>query len=260
MSTKEMISPKALVHSRTVVEKHDYVTTGISIYVEGDLLGIELNEYKRFELGDSVQMTFYSPAGIHRLQSTIIGKDEGSIAVIFPPRAFQFVEKRESPRVDVTATGNLRLQQEGAEQITLAEERPQWNHAMSPDELDDDELLAHLHELNGEHDKRSDKLQIALRNISLSGVGFVLEQSSERLSVGDTLEAELQVGLDGAINCDLIIVRRELQEDGFYYGARLDSVGEKQRRALRAFILREQVGLFYHNRNKQNKNKSRSNG
>ncbi|EFM10512.1 type IV pilus assembly PilZ [Paenibacillus curdlanolyticus YK9] len=262
MSTKEMISPKALVHSRTVVEKHDYVTTGISIFVEGDLLGIELNEYKRFELGDAVQMTFYSPVGIHRLQSTVIGKDEGSIAVIFPPRAFQFVEKRESPRVEVTATGNLRLQQEEEEEFLLLQAQqqahPEWNHIKSPDELDDEELLAHLHELNEQHDERTDKLQISLRNISLSGVGFVLEQSSMRLSVGDTVEAELQVGLDGAIRCDLIIVRRELQPDGFYYGARIDGVGEKQHRALRAFILREQVGLFYHNRNKQMKNKSRS--
>lgn len=246
-----MIAPKALVHSRTIVEKQDYVTTGISTYVEGDLLGIDLNEYKRFELGDSVQLTFYSPVGIHRLQSTIIGKDEGSIAVIFPPRAFQFVEKRESPRVEVTAVGKLRYLNE---ESPRPERKLEQLIAPSNAGLMSDELLAELDELlqaaGVEHDEW-DGTPIRISNISNSGLGFLIEQPAVPMMAGEEVEVELRIDGQRVIRCTLSIVRSEATPDGRYYGARFEGLGEKEQRALRAYILREQVGVFYANRRKQ---------
>ncbi|MBD3922559.1 PilZ domain-containing protein [Paenibacillus sp. PR3] len=248
---KEMIAPKALVHSRTIVEKQDYVTTGISTYVEGELLGIDLNEYKRFELGDSVQLTIYSPVGIHRLQSTIIGKDEGSIAVIFPPRAFQFVEKRESPRVEVTAVGKLRIPDE---ESPRTERKLEQLIAPSNAGLMSDELLAELDELlhaaGVEHDDW-EGTPIRVCNVSNSGIGFLVEQPTVPLMTGESVEAELRIEGQRVIRCMLSIVRSENTSEGRYYGARFEEMAELEKRALRAYILREQVGVFYKNRRKQ---------
>jgi PilZ domain. len=248
---KEMIAPKALVHSRTIVEKQDYVTTGISTYVEGELLGIDLNEYKRFELGDSVQLTFYSPVGIHRLQSTIIGKDEGSIAVIFPPRAFQFVEKRESPRVQVEAVGKFRHLDKEAPRT---EQKLEQLIAPSNAGLMSDELFAELDELFQEAGVKHDDwagTPIRICNISSSGLGFLVEQPAMPLKTGERVEAELRIDGQRDIRCMLSIVRSENTPEGRYYGARLEDMAESEQRALRAYILREQVGMFYTNRRKQ---------
>lgn len=246
-----MIAPKALIHSRTIVEKQDYVTTGISTYVEGDLLGIDLNEYKRFELGDSVQLTFYSPVGIHRLQSTIIGKDEGSIAVIFPPRAFQFVEKRESPRVEVTAVGKLRYPDEESPRT-----EPKLEQLIAPSNagLMSDELLAELDELlqaAGVEQDEWEGLPIRVCNISNSGIGFLVEQPAVPMMTGEHVEAELRIDGQRVIRCKLAIIRSEKAPEGRYYGARFEGMAELEQRALRAYILREQVGVFYTNRRKQ---------
>ncbi|PWV94237.1 PilZ domain-containing protein [Paenibacillus cellulosilyticus] len=259
---KELIAPKALVHSRTIVEKQDYVTTGISTYVEGELLGIDLNEYKRFELGDSVQLTFYSPMGIHRLQSTIIGKDEGSIAVIFPPRAFQFVEKRESPRVEVAATGILRLPREG-QKVKAA---PKITDLIAPANagLVSDDLLAELDELFHDAGVELDEWEgtsIRIRNISNSGIGFLIEQPAVPLMTGENVEVELRIDGQRVIRCALSIVRSQTTPEGKYYGARFEGMEEKEQRALRAYILREQVSMFYTNRRlqlKKNNKTSRS--
>lgn len=260
---KEMIAPKALVHSRTVVEKQDYVTTGISTYVEGDLLGIDLNEYKRFDLGDSVQLTFYSPVGIHRLQSTIIGKDEGSIAVIFPPRAFQFVEKRESPRLEVTAEGSLRIEQKQEQKSSSGLSKAEPGEAT--DSALDDQLLAHLEallsdgEVPEERDSSSD-VPIRIQNISMSGLGFLIEHPTMRLFAGDNVKADLQIEGQRKLSCSLHVVRAVDESEGRYYGAKIEGMDEVQQRTLRAFILREQVSIFYRNRSNQLKraNKSRS--
>ncbi|GFN33062.1 PilZ domain-containing protein [Paenibacillus xylaniclasticus] len=252
---RELISPKALVHSRTVVEKQGYVTTGISTYVEGELLGIDLDEYKRFELGDSVQLTFYSPVGIHQLQSTIIGKDEGSIAVIFPPKAFQFTEKRESPRVQVEAEGRIRL---GMTDLTSLEQmKLQWSQELSVDDLDET-LLTRLEQLaDTEADAEEDEeeqgvVPIVVRNISTSGIGFTIEKSSYApLDKGDAVAAELRIDGQLPLLVKLVIVRSEVRSDGRYYGARIEEIREEKQRTLRAYILREQVNMYYRNRTKK---------
>ncbi|MNF94076.1 PilZ domain protein [compost metagenome] len=206
-------------------------------------------------------MTFYSPVGIHRLQSTIIGKDEGSIAVIFPPKAFQFVEKRESPRVQVEANGRLRV--ETADMAPLDQMKLQWSQELSVNDLDEG-LLARLEQLISSPSSSeagvTDSVEIveegvipiSIRNISTSGIGFVIDKSSlVSLTAGDSVVAELRIEGQLPLPCKLVIVRWEDRPEGRYYGARIEEIREEQRRTLRAYILREQVNMFYRNRNKK---------
>ena len=66
-----------LVHCRTVVEKKDYVSTGILTYAEGDMVEVEIGDYQLFDLGTIVKLTIYTPAGIFMFNTTVIAKDEG---------------------------------------------------------------------------------------------------------------------------------------------------------------------------------------
>lgn len=104
-----------LLHSRTAVETDHFVSTGVLSYAEGDVLEIELPEYKRFNLGDSAKITVYSPGGIYTFQSKVVAKGEGALIFINPPHnRNRFVDKREHPRVEVNETGVLRMPANGA--------------------------------------------------------------------------------------------------------------------------------------------------
>ncbi|UVI31652.1 PilZ domain-containing protein [Paenibacillus spongiae] len=212
---KTSFPAKALLHSRTVVEKDGYVSTGILTHVEGDMLEVEMTEYKSFELGNPVHLTVYSAAGIQRVQSTIIGKAEGSLAVLLPPRAFNGLEeKRESVRVDVLLGGSLRHvlkreigEGEGAETIEVEE----W-------------------------------IDLTIRNISLAGLGFEVV-SGPHLFPEDKVEFRIKSGFE--FRCTLAIVRSKPGGDHTFYGARYEGLDEQRQRALRAFLLREQIASYY---------------
>ncbi|MCQ6558822.1 PilZ domain-containing protein [Paenibacillus mendelii] len=206
---------KALLHSRTVVEKDGYVSTGVLTHIEGDMLEVEMTEFKNFELGNPVHLTVYSPVGIHRVQSTIIGKAEGSLAVLFPPRAFSGLEeKRESTRVEMLINGSFRnvlrrqIQTSEGSEILEVEE---W-------------------------------IEFTVRNASLAGLGFEVI-SGPQLHPADKVEAIVKTGFD--LHCTLEIVHSKSGGDHTFYGARFEELGEQERRALRAFLLREQIAVYY---------------
>ncbi|MBW7476775.1 PilZ domain-containing protein [Paenibacillus oenotherae] len=218
---KGMTSTKVLVHSRTVVEKEGYVSTGVLSHVEGEMIEIEMSEYKSFDLGDPVSLTIYSPVGIHRMQSTIIGKAEGSLAVIFPPRSLiGLEEKREMPRIEVYHDGLFRPvtgDRSGAEAQGEA--------------ADEEELV-----------ESALDFELTVRNISFSGIGFqVFGQSA--LEPDDRVKATIKIGFE--LSCTLEIVRKEYDGEQSFYGARFQNLDELQQRALRAFLLREQVATYY---------------
>ncbi|AZN40032.1 PilZ domain-containing protein [Paenibacillus albus] len=215
-TSKATFSTKALLHSRTVVEKDGYVSTGVLAHAEGDMMEIEMTEFRNFELGDPVSMTIYSPVGIHRLQSTVIAKAEGSLAVIFPVRALEGLEeKRESIRFAVMVNGKITRTlsrtvktEEGETKIEAA-----------------------------------DYLDISVRNISDTGLGFVFTAGGSDIKKGETLKVLLAVGFN--FECGLDIIRVEEQGDGKFYGARFQALDELQQRALRAFLLRAQVENYF---------------
>jgi len=204
-SDDDLLPLSVLQNCRTVVEKQHFVTTGVMTHVEGDLFEVELHEYELFELGETVKLTVYSPAGIQSTQSIVFAKYEGAIALLQPPE-FQrrFKERREHARVQVAGTARiLHVRAESGEEVAL--ERPH---------------------------------QLAIHDISLSGLGFTSVEAPY-FARGMRLEAQVDIGF--GFGCRLQIIRRERQENLFVCGAKMELTDSAMLRPLRAVILRHQV-------------------
>jgi hypothetical protein len=197
-----------LVHSRTVMEKKDYVSAGILTYAEGDMVEVEIGDYRVFELGDLVKMTIYTPAGIFMFNTTVIAKDHGTLIVINPPEnRRKFSEKRQHTRIDVDRSGFMK----GIRTINS----PQIQALPQP-------------------------LQVSINNISLNGIGFTIE-SNFKLNEGELVHIVVDFGVQ--LSCNALIMRAESPEHGAYYGAELLDIPSEQVMALRAFILKAQVEM-----------------
>jgi hypothetical protein len=207
-------------HCRTVVEKKDFVSTGIMSFAEGDMLEVEISDFDRFVLGESVKLTVYTPVGIYLIPSTIVGKDTGSLMMINPPEnQRKFQDKRQYPRVEVAKSGHLAsvLNSGGRNSLVLPKPVP-----------------------------------FQIRNISLSGIGFTMPEEV-KLDPSSNVEMEIDVGT--IIPCTAEIVRTEMAEEGVYYGARYIQVAGDKLNSLRAFILREQIAA--HSITKRDSNRKR---
>jgi Predicted glycosyltransferase len=217
---KDMISLKMLLQCRTVVEKANFVSTGIMTRAEGELFEIELSEFELFELGENVKLTVYSPAGIQSFQSIVFAKYDGAIAVIQPPIISQrFQEKREFYRVEA----------KGAVQVLR------------------------LVQNDGEVKLLSTPLEARLRDISIGGVGLVMppyEEMSEVARIG----AVIHLGFTFA--CDLEVVHRERRLDEIHYGFRMKVLDTEMLRPLRAFVLRHQVEQNIQSRSEESRKRS----
>jgi c-di-GMP-binding flagellar brake protein YcgR len=199
-----------LLHSRTIVEKKDFVSTGVLSYAEGDILEVEIPEYKNFELGDSVKLMVYSAAGIYTFPSTVVAKDHGALIVINPPiNRRQFVEKRENPRIEVNQKGTI--------------------HSKTCKETNERQPLEVV-------------VGLTVQNISVSGLGFALE---EELDLGSSTMIEADLDLGFTMPCIAEIIRREKVDDGYYYGARYVHVEPDMANSLRAFVLKKQVEIHF---------------
>lgn len=203
---KDSPSATILVHSRTVVEKKDFVSTGIMTFAEGDMLEVEISDYTRFDLGESVKLTVYTPVGIFMINSTIVGKDIGSLLIINPPEnQRRFAEKREFPRIDVARSGIMASMALSGREKRHVFEQP---------------------------------VPFELKNISLGGIGFNVAPDIQ-LDNSAEVEMELDIGL--IVPCVAEIVRRESETESIYYGARYVKVADDKLNSIRAFILREQI-------------------
>lgn len=204
-SGRDLLPLNTLLNCRAVVESQNFVTTGLMTNVEGELFEIEVNEFNAFELGEKVKVTVYSPAGIQNFSSIVFAKYEGAIGLIQPPEVMKrFVEKRAHPRVEVE--GSLRI---------YSIETP-----------------------GGTLKTLEEPIEATLRNISVSGVGFqtLYVPEFERTA---RVKAAVEVGFE--FTCELEIVRRELLEDNWLYGASMRVIEPEMMRPLRALILRQQV-------------------
>jgi c-di-GMP-binding flagellar brake protein YcgR len=200
-----------LLHSRTVVEKDDFVSTGLLSYAEGDILEVEIPEFKVFNLGDSVKITVYSPGGIYTFKSTVVAKDHGALIIINPPQnQRRFVEKREHPRVEVNQKGTI--------------------HAVT-----------RLH--TNEKQKLPRQAELTVQNISISGIGFVLHDHAVDLADASVIEAELDLGFRFPVVAE--IIRRETTVEGFYYGAKYVDMDSVKTTSMRAFVLKRQVETYF---------------
>lgn len=215
--SKEGNDAEILIDSKAVLDKSDFVAAGIVTYVLGDIIEIELPQYYVFQLGDKVKITVYSKSGLFVFETSVVAKDEGSIILINPPdNRKKFTEKREHPRIDVVQGG----------------------------------LLHSLHD-NNKRNKHSFEhpISLSVKNISLSGVGFVIENNmnaDQNMNLENSARLDIELLLGFSISCVTEIVRREALGSGFYYyGARYIEIPENKTNALRAFILKNQVEAYF---------------
>lgn len=202
---KDVPPSSVLIHCRTVVEKKDFVSTGIMSLAEGDMLEVEIGDYQRFELGENVKLTVYSPAGIYIIHSTIVAKDRGALMIINPPEnQRKFTEKRENPRVEVTRTGKL----------------------------------SSITKTSGTPPALPEPVPLSVKNISMSGIGFTMEGE---IKLRKETEVEMELDLGTKIHCLAEIVRTEEDGGGIFYGARYVKLADDKLNSLRAFILRAQI-------------------
>jgi c-di-GMP-binding flagellar brake protein YcgR len=208
--SKEGNDAAILIDSKAVVEKKEYVATGVLTYALGDIAEIEIPQYSVFNLGDKLKVTVYTRNGIFVFESTVVAKDTGSLIIINPPEnRRKFTEKREHARVDVKHKG-------------------------------------FLHELNDVMKKRkqtfSDPVDFTVNNISMSGVGFTLSYD-----LGLTTKSHLQVELDLGFRLPLLteVIRKEKNSEGNYYGVKYIDLPKDNANALRGFILRNQVESYF---------------
>src|SRR5665647_1271585 len=175
-----------LVHCRTVVEKKDYVSTGVLAYAEGDMVEVEIGDYQLFDLGDIVKLTIYTPEGIFMFNTTVIAKDAGFLILINPQEnRRKFSEKRKEMRMEVERQGAL------------------YGHC-PPGSLEK-KIFAQA-------------IVIAVNNISQTGIGFIM-QSNFKLSLGERIEIEIDIGVK--LICMAEVKRLDESDTGALYGAEI---------------------------------------
>jgi c-di-GMP-binding flagellar brake protein YcgR len=208
MGFKETQDPNIsiLVHCRTVVEKKDYVSTGVLTYAEGDMVEVEIGDYQLFDLGSIVKLTIYTPVGIFMFNTTVIAKDKSYLILINPPEnRRKFSEKRKETRIDIDRRGLL--------------------HGIWP--LRSSEKKAF-----------TAPVAVSVNNISQSGIGFTVD-GDLKLNIGEQIEIAADLGIK--VLCKAQIIRMEEPGQGTQYGAEIIDIPAEQTIALRAFILKSQV-------------------
>ncbi|HEX7055985.1 MAG TPA: PilZ domain-containing protein [Bacilli bacterium] len=225
LRSEAQLSLLALMHSRTVLESIDYVSTGTISYAEGDILEVEIFDTERFSLGETLKVTVYSPIGIFTFYSTIIARAEDALMIFHPPEhQKKFGEKRDYPRIPVTKEASI---------ISLS--APSETDVISPDL----------------------PLAVSLRNMSMGGIGFVVE---ETLHIPERARLTLELEFDEPFACTMEVVRNKPETDGFnYIGAKFVDLQDPLFSFLRSYILHAQVELYYQNKiaNKHDQSKEK---
>jgi len=194
-----------------MLEKKDFVSTGILTYAEGDIFEVEISEWQVFELGDKLKVTMYSKVGILTFESTVIAKDSGGVMFINPPEIQRkFMEKRQFQRIDVNHVGSIH---------TLYEYP---GHAGTKLEM---------------------PIPFNATDISLGGVGFILLPGERELPT--TMKVGIDLNLGFEMDTVVEIMRRSPIMDGLFYGTKFTTVPADKLVSLRAFILRVQVSTYF---------------
>ncbi|MFC4601911.1 PilZ domain-containing protein [Cohnella hongkongensis] len=205
LSDKDLLPLNVLLHCRTVVEGKNFVTTGVMTYVEGELFEVEIPEFEQFDLGETVKLTVYSPAGIQSMSSIVFAKYEGAIALLQPPELQKrFKERREHPRVEIDGS---------VKRVRVLSD-------------------------SGEGADVPDAESLKIHDISISGISFS-GSDAPHFASKSRLRATIEIGI--TFDCELEIVRRERLEESILCGARMHVVEPEMLRPLRALILRQQV-------------------
>jgi hypothetical protein len=204
---RELLALSVLLHCRTVVEKQksNFVTTGVMTNVDGELFEVEIHEFDQFELGETVKLMIYSPAGIQSFNAVVFAKYGGAIALLQPPDLNKrFKERREHSRIET----------KGKAQIS------------------------HMLDQEGNEQQLTEPFLLDVHDVSLSGISFsgsAVPYLTQKMKV----KGNVDIGI--SFNCNLEVMRQERQGNIMVCGAKMKIDDEDMMRALRALILRLQV-------------------
>lgn len=208
--SKEGNDPNILIDCKAVVERKDFLSTGVLTYAQGDIIEIEIPQYEAFRLGDKVKVIIYTKTGMFVFDSAIIAKELGSLIILNPlENRKKFSEKREEARIDIQQNGFLRGLNDMARKRKHIFDEP---------------------------------IGIAVNNISMSGVGFML---SNDIGLIEKAHLEIELDLGFIIPCVAEIMRREVTAEGYYYGVRYVDIQQDKLNALRGFILKNQIETYF---------------
>jgi c-di-GMP-binding flagellar brake protein YcgR len=211
--------PDVLLHCRTVVEKQQYVATGLLVFAEGDVVEVEIDEHREFKLGEAIKVTIYSPVGILVFLSTVVAKGTDSILILNSRDiSSKFGEARQFPRVEVNASAKV------------------------AGVLGDDDLVIPVDIT--ESDCKVD-------NISMGGLGLILPKGEE---LKPKIKLQMDIKLQFEFSCTVEIVRVEDKDEYQYFGTKFLEVPNQIVNTLRSFILKKQLDAYYQNKNKSNNN------
>lgn len=211
--------PEVLLHCRTVVEKQQYVATGLLSFAEGDVVEIELDEHDVFKLGEAVKITIYSPVGIIVFNSTVIAKGAESIMILNSREiSNKFGESRQFPRVMVSGSAII----SGA--------------------IGEDNRIIPLN--------ASDS-SCKIDNISMGGVGFLIAKSDV---LKTNIKLQMRIQLQFEFSCRVEIIRAQEADQFQYFGTKFLEFPEEVINPMRSLILKQQLDSYYQNkkRNKAN--------
>jgi len=248
--------PSLLLGSRTIVEQDGLIEEGTLTLMEGDLIEVGVARPQLFVLGKSVWLTVESVSGMYRMPSRVIGRREGSLALLFPYERYLLPEeKRIHPRIEVNCAGRLLVGDRSANRKPTRTDllRFQWSDELRHNGLDeallqkleklmDEEDLSHLEQQDELRRKKAALAEITVCNISLEGVGF---RASKEIDLPCSGEVEAVLDLGFELHCRLEVLWRQDAAGAPSYGARLGALEPEAARQLRAFIVHEQMKQYY---------------
>ncbi|PZD96412.1 PilZ domain-containing protein [Paenibacillus sambharensis] len=208
--SKEGSDITVMLNCKAVVEKKNFIATGVLTYAAGEIIEIELPQFGVFELGESVRIMVYTGAGIYVFQSRVLAKAESALVIINPPEnRRRFLDKRQEPRVPVQASA----------QVLSIYEGPRKTERVLPEPL-----------------------QVQLDNISLTGTGFVVDMELP-LQINTFVKLDIDLGF--SLSCRAEIVRKAKESAGLVYGLRFEELSAEHTGKLRAFLLKSQIETYY---------------
>jgi hypothetical protein len=197
---------KPFIGCSVVLEKNEVVSMGMITFIEGDVMEIEISQYKEYGLGDYVKIVIYSAEGMFQLHTSVIAKDTGLLILITPPKIQQqLLNQRQHPRVDIQGEGCIRSITDVNRKETI---------------------------------DLTESAGIAIMNVGMGGVGFT---STFPLQLKEKMLLSIEFQMDTDYYCTIEIAHVKKTEKGIYYGSNFKELPKDKVNSLRAFILRQQV-------------------
>lgn len=201
-SKKNANSDIVIVGCNAMLESKEATSSGKLVFIEGDIIEMNVGNSRSYELGDSVKLVVYSPDGILNMQTSVVARDKESVYLITPEKILQlYLKRRKQPRVNI-------------------------------------ELPALIVELYNNQKKMEleGPMEALLCNIAMGGTGL---NTPAKLMQNQVIT--LSWDMEEPLKCQAKIVHQRSTTNGNHYGAEFVNFPKAKINLLRAFILRQQI-------------------